>query len=145
MKRIQTILTLEFWLPVALSLIIVVLYETEWLADGVWATDKSLEFVIATVMELLTICLIPLALRLFKFKHIHRQLHQAPEDVRWSSLLRYGSLRLNMLCLPLLVNTLLYYLFMNVAFGYMAIILLLCLFFVYPSMARCVDDTLAEN
>lgn len=129
----------------ALSLIIVVLYETEWLADGVWATDKSLEFVIATVMELLTICLIPLALRLFKFKHIHRQLHQAPEDVRWSSLLRYGSLRLNMLCLPLLVNTLLYYLFMNVAFGYMAIILLLCLFFVYPSMARCVDDTLAEN
>lgn len=145
MKRIQTILTLEFWLPVALSLIIVVLYETEWLADGVWATDKSLEFVIATVMELLTICLIPLALRLFKFKHIHRQLHQAAEDVRWSSLLRYGSLRLNMLCLPLLVNTLLYYLFMNVAFGYMAIILLLCLFFVYPSIARCVDDTLAEN
>lgn len=138
-------MTLEFWLPVALSLIIVVLYETESLADGVWATDKSLEFVIATVMELLTICLIPLALRLFKFKHIHRQLHQAAEDVRRSSLLRYGSLRLNMLCLPLLVNTLLYYLFMNVAFGYMAIILLLCLFFVYPSMARCVDDTLAEN
>lgn len=145
MKRIQTILTIEFWLPVALSLVIVVLYETEWLVDGVWATDKSLEFVIATVMELLTIGLIPLALRLFKFKHIHRQLHQAAEDVRRSSLLRYGSLRLNMLCLPLLVNTLLYYLFMNVAFGYMAIILLLCLFFVYPSMARCVDDTLAEN
>ena len=42
-----------------------------------------------------------------------------------------------MLTVPMVVNTLLYYLFMNVAFGYLAIILALCIFFVFPSMSRC--------
>ena len=42
-----------------------------------------------------------------------------------------------MLCLPMVANTLLYYIYMNVAFGYMAIILLLSLCFVLPTMARC--------
>jgi hypothetical protein len=40
----------------------------------------------------------------------------------------------------MMVNTWLYYMFMNVAFGYMAIILLLSLMFVYPSKVRCEQD-----
>ena len=43
-----------------------------------------------------------------------------------------------MLCLPMLLNTLFYYMFgFSVAFGYMAIVLFLCLFMIYPSMKRC--------
>jgi len=41
-----------------------------------------------------------------------------------------------MLLVPMLVNAVLYYLFMNVAFGYMAIILFLACFFVFPSQER---------
>ena len=39
------------------------------------------------------------------------------------------------------LNTVLYYLFMNTTFGYMAIILAICLPFVYPSEARCEAET----
>ena len=42
---------------------------------------------------------------------------------------------------PMLINTFMYYQTMAPAFGYMAIILFLCLFFVYPSVGRCEDET----
>ena len=52
--------------------------------------------------------------------------------------------RLLMLCVPMIVNTVLYYVFMNVAFGYMGIILFLCLFFVMPTMDRCLSEIKEE-
>ena len=45
-------------------------------------------------------------------------------------------LRLVLLGLPLLLNTFAYYAFMGVPFGYMAIILFLCLLFVAPTRNR---------
>ena len=45
-------------------------------------------------------------------------------------------LRLVLLGLPLLLNTFAYYAFMGVPFGYMAIILFLCLLFVMPTRNR---------
>ena len=42
-----------------------------------------------------------------------------------------------------MLNAVLYYQFMAVAFGYMSIILLLSLFFVYPSKTRC-EQEMAE-
>jgi hypothetical protein len=56
------------------------------------------------------------------------------------ALRKWGVLRLSMLEVPLLANTLFYYIYMNTTFGYMAIILLICLAFVYPSMNRCLAD-----
>ena len=49
------------------------------------------------------------------------------------------------LCLPMLINTFMYYQTMSPAFGYMAIILVLCLFFVYPSIGRCIEETSEEG
>ena len=46
----------------------------------------------------------------------------------------------------MIANTLFYYLFgLNVTFGYMAIILLLCLLLVYPSKRRCMYEVEREN
>ena len=70
-------------------------------------------------------------MKLFKLRAVAKRL-RTPQ-----ALLCLGSLRLAMLTVPMVVNTLLYYLFMNVAFGYLAIILALCIFFVFPSMSRC--------
>jgi hypothetical protein len=52
--------------------------------------------------------------------------------------------RLIILEAPMVINTLLYYIYMNPTFGYLAIILLLCLPFVFPSYNRCVSDTTEE-
>ena len=41
----------------------------------------------------------------------------------------------------MVVSTILYYLFLNVSFGYLAIILLISMVFVYPSLERCVSET----
>ena len=88
-------------------------------------------------MELITICLIPISLRLFKFHVVKRAFQSSAE----AALRKWGSVRLLMLTLPMLVNCWLYYQFMNVAFGYMGIIGLLSLCFVYPSKARCNQET----
>jgi hypothetical protein len=64
---------------------------------------------------------------------VHNDLLQRQE----TALMKWGQCRLAMLALPLFMNVLFYYLFMNTTFGYMGIILLLCMPFVYPSMNRC--------
>ncbi len=136
-KQVQRILMTNFLFMVLVSLLLVGLYETEILTPTNLAADETLMFVLTVVMELLTILVIPMALKLFSLKAIHRKLVSQKGD----ALLFWGTARINMLCLPMLVNTFLYYQSMAPAFGYMAIILFLCLFFVYPSMGRCTDET----
>lgn len=133
MNKVRRTLNLEFWLPILVSLVIIVLYEDEILLPGMWADDKLLQYYLAIAMELVTICLIPLSLRLFKFKKVKASLEDDPER----SLRKWGQIRIAMLTLPMMLNTWLYYQFIGVAFGYMGIIGLLCLVFVYPSKTRC--------
>ncbi|WP_092110422.1 hypothetical protein [Prevotella sp. KH2C16] len=142
MKKVQKILQLEFWIPIVVSLLLVVLFETDILETGLLSEDKGSEFVMTSVMELATICFIPLALYLFRFKKIHDQLCSEKGE---RYLQKWGTCRLALLYVPMVLNTLLYYLFMHVAFAYLAIILLLSLCFVYPSSERCLDETDGRN
>lgn len=142
MKKVQKILQLEFWMPIVVSLLLVALFEMDILETGLLSEDKSSEFVMASVMELTTICFIPLALYLFRFKKIHNQLCSEKKE---HYLQKWGTYRLALLCIPMVVNTLLYYLFMHVAFAYLAMILLLSLCFIYPSLERCLDETDGRN
>lgn len=135
MKHTYNVLNAIFWTSLSVSLAMVVLFETSILPDGVCHTATgSSEFVWATLMELLTLCTIPMALRLFRFGSVAKRL------VSSDALCRFGSIRLLMLCVPMVVNTLLYYMYMNVAFGYMGIILFLSLFFVMPTAKRCEEE-----
>ena len=120
-----------------LALMTVVLYETETLLPGALTDDKQSEFIITAIMELVSLAGVFLALRLFRFCKIHEALitRKAPELLKW------GLLRLALLEVPMLCNTLLYYSYMNTTFGYMAIIQALCLPFVWPTMNRCIDET----
>ena len=136
-KQVQRILMTNFLFVLLVGFLLVLLYETEILEPTNLAGDVTLVYVITVAMEFLTIAVIPLALKLFSFKAIHRQLVTGQGD----ALLPLGTARLNMLCLPMLINTFMYYQTMAPAFGYMAIILFLCLFFVYPSVRRCEDET----
>ena len=140
MRRTYKVLNAIFIASLCISAAMVLLFETDILPDGIYhtATGAS-EFVWATVMELLTICIIPVALRLFRFRHIAERLVSA------EALLNWGALRLLMLCVPMVLNTLLYYMYMNVAFGYMGIILFLCMAFVVPTKGRCEAEICIED
>ena len=137
MKETKNLLMGVFVAGIVLPLIIVCLYETEVVVPGLLATDKQSEFLLTFLMELMTLGCAFLALRLFKFEKIHQELTTG----KAVALRKWGVLRLLILLLPLWADTLLYYIYMNPTFGYLGIILVLCLPFVYPSESRCEAET----
>ena len=126
---------------IVLPLAMVVLFETGIIATGIMAGDTQSEFLLTSTMELVTLAFAFLSLRLFKFGYIHADLVSRQEK----ALLKWGYLRLLLIQAPLVINTLLYYLYMKPTFGYLAIILALCLPFVYPSMDRCLAEVSEEQ
>ena len=64
----------------------------------------------------------------------------AHENPLLNTFFAYSLVRLEMLLMPMLVNAVLYYVFMNVAFGYMAIILFLSTLFIFPTQERCEQE-----
>ena len=137
MEKTRNILMMCFWWWLSVAIVIVVLYEGELLETGMLTEDTSMEFVLTTLMELLSLAAIFVGLRMFKKKSIHDDLttRKAPALRFW------GLVRLCIIGLPLSLNVLSYYLFMNTTFGYMAIIMALCLPFVYPTLNRCLTET----
>ena len=130
-----------FITSIVLPLAMVVLFETGIIATGIMAGETQSEFLLTSTMELVTLAFAFLSLRLFKFAYIHADLVNRQEK----ALLKWGYLRLLLIQAPLVINTLLYYLYMNPTFGYLAIILALCLPFVYPSMDRCMAEVSEEQ
>lgn len=141
METIQKKLQLIFWIPIVLSAIIIVSGELDIIPNGILANDKQVEFVIMSMMEILTIIAIPVALKLFKFKAIANKL--ASDTLLLFE--RWGIVRLCLLNVPMVINLVCYYLFVGAGFGYLAIILFLSLFFVYPSLSRCYNETDGHN
>ena len=140
MEKTVKNLRMFFICSIAVALIIIILYETEILLPGALALNNKLCFVVATIMELLTIAIIPFALRLFKFRKVNSKLTEN-ESTRWENLLKFGSVRILLLAIPMIINVVCYYLFTLTAFAYMAIILFLCMFFVYPTVDKCIAET----
>lgn len=141
METIQKKLQLIFWIPIVLSAIIIVSGELDIIPNGNLANDKQVEFVIMSMMEILTIIAIPVALKLFKFKAIANKL--ASDTLLHFE--RWGIVRLCLLNVPMVINLVCYYLFVGAGFGYLSIILFLSLFFVYPSLSRCYNETDGHN
>ena len=117
---------------VGVAVVIAALYELDILPSGMFTGRPQDEFLSTISMELITIVFIPVALRLFKTKDVEKRL----EEGNIKAFRKWGSLRILMITVPLVLNTLLYYIFMNTAFGYMALILLICLPFIYPAARK---------
>lgn len=138
-RRLATL----FWSLIAVSLLLVVVFESGWLTEGAWTGREQLKFVVLSLVELLTLLNIPVALWMFRWEPLHVRL-TGPGGAR--ALAVWGSVRILMLGGLMLANTLFYYLFGAVAaFGYLAIILLLCMFFVTPTRKRCLEEVEAEK
>ncbi|MCM1078558.1 MAG: hypothetical protein NC344_09595 [Bacteroidales bacterium] len=121
---------------IMLAVAMVVLYETQTILEGGLAGNVQGEFLAVTAMELITICAIPFALRLFKFRKIREIITEKKAD----GLFRMALVRMAMICLPMLINTLLYYLYMAPAFGYMAIVGFISMAFITPTVTRCESE-----
>ncbi len=138
-----TKLKLQLWTAVAIAVAIVIVFETEVMMPGALYGDRQAQFVVETTMTLLSLALIPTALYLFKFRHISDQLHSADGGTR---LVRWGTVRIGMLCVPMVADMALYYLYAeDVRFFYLSIINALCLFMVYPTPRRCMAETGIEE
>lgn len=117
---------------VGVAVVIAAFYELDILPSGMLAGRPQDEFLSTISMELITIVFIPVALRLFKTKDVEKRL----EEGNIKAFRKWGLLRILMITVPLVLNTLLYYSFMNTTFGYMALILLICLPFIYPAVRK---------
>ena len=133
MEKTQKTLMTTWWVGILAALLLSAAFEAEVLVPGGLEGRHGLEFMVLAGFELLTIATIPLALRLFRFGAVRAALEVRPAE----ALKKWGLLRLVMLESLLVANTLLYYLFVKAAFGYLAIILLLCLLLVVPTRKRC--------
>ena len=126
---------------IALALVVVVLFELDVLPVGVMADDKQSDFIFTALMEIVSLGAAFLGLRLFKFKAIHDDLVKRQEKAMW----KWGMARLIILEAPMVIDTLLYSIYMNTTYGYLAIIMLLTLPFVFPSENRCIAETSEED
>lgn len=140
MKEVRNILAGIFWGLLGVSVLLAVLFECELLSSGLWTEALTAEFLCRCTMEVVALLGIWLSLRLFKFERVHRDLVTRKAD----ALKLWGVTRLLLLEVPMLVNTILYYMFMQTTYGYMAIIAVLCLPFVFPTIGRC-EDEVNEN
>ncbi len=125
-------LLLFFYTYVALAAGIVIFGESGTVFDSIdTTTGGTTEYSVLTVMELITVCLLPLALKMMGIRKITDLVRK--DDKKYTS---FAAIRLAMIGVPLVVNIIAYYIFMNVAFAYLAIIGAVCLAFVYPSHVR---------
>lgn len=86
-KQVQRILMTNFLFMLLVALLLVVLYETEILTANDIAANQTMMFGILVVMELTTILVIPMALKLFSLKAIRRKLLAEKGDALLSGVL----------------------------------------------------------
>ena len=149
MNKYRSWLTTELTVAVFIVLIVIGLYETNILLEGALCNgNKEQEFIVTTILQILTICNIPLALRLFKFEAVKKvympyQVNQnlvvkkVISEKREKGHFHMASLRMSLLTVPMIANIVCYYIYMNVAFLYLTIILAISLVFIIPTKDRC--------
>ena len=134
-RRLQ-IMVFALFAIVALS---AVLFLAGVFTVGYLAGNVKTEFLVYMIMIIVTLCAIPLALRMFHLSLVRHRVQ--------AGYFRWSLLRLLLIGIPLILCVLFYFLFDKVAFAYLAIILLLALCFVFPTRSRIEAECakMAEN
>ncbi len=134
LQELQRQLMAVFWaVPVQAVLIALILRAVGFPSVCPFFTDAVVEYAADMLAVCLTVCLVPLALRLFRFHRVRRQLPDRYAHWVW--------LRLVMLQTVLMVDAIGYGLFGQASYFYLALMVLLAMAFVYPSRRRCEAET----
>lgn len=143
MQKTRKKLWTECIISLTLSLLMVLLFETQLIEEGLLLTeDGTLQFAIQSLMTIVLFATIPSALYLFRWEKVAQDLNNSREK----ALMKWGTFRMMMLCLPMTLNVLFYYLFgSSVGFFYMAVIYVLSLVFILPTKGRCENECRLHN
>ena len=116
-------------------LLLVVLYETGLYQEGLLAGNAQMEYILQSVSILLTIGLIPFALRMFNLNLVKR-IKELPLQQALKSYQTWSLLRLALLFVPAILALSFYYLTMNTTNLFCACMALIATLFCVPSESR---------
>ena len=137
-KSLQRRLMVAFWAVLAFVVLVgALLRVAECPSACPFLADGRVEYVADMLAVCLTVCLVPLALRLFRFERVRRQL-----PYRYG---RWAWVRLLTLQLVLAIDAVGYGLFGQASYFYLALMTLLAMVFVYPSRRRCEAETVQDE
>ena len=126
-------------------LLLVVLYETGLYQEGLLAGNAQMEYILQSVSILLTIGLIPFALRMFNLNLVKR-IKELPLQQALKSYQTWSLLRLALLFIPAILALSFYYLTMNTTNLFCACMALIATLFCVPSENRIKNELdLPEN
>ena len=144
-KRIQIIQKSAFLGVWTAPLLLVVLYETGLYQEGMIAGNAQMEYILQSVSILLTIGLIPFALRMFNLNLVKR-IKDLPLQQALKSYQIWSILRLALLFVPAILALSFYYLTMNTTNLFCACMALIATLFCVPSESRIKNELdLPEN
>lgn len=144
-KRILIIQKSAFLGVWTASLLLVVLYETGLYQEGLLAGNAQMEYILQSVSILLTIGLIPFALRMFNLNLVKR-IKELPLQQALKSYQTWSLLRLALLFVPAIMALSFYYLTMNTTNLFCACMALIATLFCVPSENRIKNELdLPEN
>ena len=144
-KRILIIQKSAFLGVWTAPLLLVVLYETGLYQEGLLAGNAQMEYILQSVSILLTIGLIPFALRMFNMNLVKR-IKDLPLQQALKSYQIWSILRLALLFVPAIMALSFYYLTMNTTNLFCACMALIATLFCVPSESRIKNELdLPEN
>lgn len=138
-RQLLYCLQAEYVLVWVLPLLLVVLYETGVMCEGVYAGDVRMDYILQTAGILLAVGMIPLSLRLFSLSLV-RHVKQLSLPDALKSYRRWNEVRMGMLLVPVLVNLSFYYLTMNNTGVMCAMMALIASLFCVPTRKRMLDE-----
>ena len=144
-KRILKWQIVAFILVWALPLVYALLHEAGLLSQGALAGDARMEYIFQTIGILMTIVLIPFALRIFNLNLVKR-IQELPLQQALKSYRIWADVRLALLLVPALINLQFYYLTLNNTGLFCAAMALIASLFCVPSESRIKNELdLPEN
>lgn len=140
--RQQTGAFIALW---ACPIFYAILFETGVLEEGTYAGDAQVEYIFQSTGILLTIGLIPFALRIFNLNLVKR-IKELPLQDALKSYSRWGDVRLCLLFVPAMLNLTFYYLTLNTTGLFCTCMALIASLFCVPSESRIKNELdLPEN
>ena len=130
---------LAFILTWAFPLLMVVIGECELYPQGLYQGNAQMEYILQSVGILLTIGLIPFALRIFSLNLVKR-IQELPLAQALKSYQRWGEVRLFLIAVPALLNVQFYYLTLNTTGLFCASMALIASLFCVPSENRLKNE-----
>lgn len=139
LKRLIRILKAEYALMWVLTVLLAALYECDILPQGLFAGDAQMEYIMQVTSILLTICLIPLSLRLFNLS-LTRYVSLLPLPEALKSYRRWSEIRIALLLVLALIDLSAYYWTMNTTGLLCAGMTIIASLFCIPSKQRLLNE-----